>query len=228
MAIGAMIKGEIFESICSLIGSTTMTTTGTMASTYQGPANTFQPYCEPKKPDACDPSFPLAKVTLTWTDSEKAGENPATCQVSYCGLLWYNGQTQQICPDEYTIDQTVTTISSHKGGIEVWVVGGNTNFNDYEASLKLRMAYRYSIFGGSTYTYADQQLIIARSDSSTYNISFVTWYNFGTPNVIYDDMGVMVVDKPSFNNYRIGDGMFVTFTDALTTITYVIERGDGW
>ncbi len=41
-------------------------------------------------------------------------------------------------------------------------------------------------------------------------------------------MGVMNTGVPSLGDYRLGGGMFVTWTDPVTTITYKFEKGPYW
>ena len=64
---------------------------------------------------------------------------------------------------------------------------------------------------------------------------YYTFFSNGvgfTTTVSYAYMGIMNTDLTTINDYRLGDGMFPTaaapWTDAVTTITYRIEKGRYW
>ena len=227
MAIFGMVKGELFESVCALIGTTEHTVVTSMGtSTYTGPKYTFSPYCNPIA-EVCTGAGtnefdPRILVTLTWTDSALAGED-SMCRVNYAGFDYFNGQTIDLCPESYTfakrdlvfLDGPATLAHTEHAVQEKWT----------RSSLSLKRSTYSNLTITGNYGKAFNTLTIA----GVYDKD--AWVNYTGGSYHYPPnfyLNVMTSDRPTFNDYRLGDGMFQTWTDPATTITYNIEKGRYW
>jgi len=201
--------------------------------------------------------LPMMKVTLSWTDDVAAGMD-GSGKVSYMhatgkpGVLdgYSNGQTRHACPSTYILGQEQFTNSSYGSPVsagsqaqEHWSKGDNSQHKDQEfRALRQFRSYTHS---GSSYVRNRNELIINKRNndfgvpapSSDYtNFDYSQWvgYSANSISTTYDynalSMGVPVMNtpQPSYGDYRLGAGMFVTWTDPVTTITYKFEQGPYW
>ncbi len=147
MGIGNLIKNvNIYESVCDMMETkytdTTITTTmGTTQGDFTncGPIVNWQPYCVPQVIGNCQtvptPTAPTIFFTVSWNNCNgpdsffpEGPKNPGDCRVTWLGQDFYNGQTIEMCPTEYTVDpnSTSTTLSLFYSNKEEWKRGGFT------------------------------------------------------------------------------------------------------
>jgi len=226
MAICKLIKTTVlYDSICGFMktkNTGVVTSMGTTTTTSCGPLTNWSPYCEPLTTftgDGCTDSNPSMLLTVSWTDCNTTGPAVTGCTVSWFGHVFYNGQTIEVCPTDYTKEKNSFTgyFADPVAGDHYWQklegtdnlalsrhAADPTNYGNFSGQNRIQFG-----IGGAA--------LLDRKDTIAGGFTVSTF-----------DIGVLTagIGMPAINNYSITDAFFGSFTTG--GITYAWAKGIDW